>query len=92
MNDTSLLIWAVLFSFFIGATITFLIVSAEARNFTVAKKIFGGLAIIIAGGILLLPILFIPVLGIGGLGLSVIGIIVLAISYWKWWLLWIPIP
>lgn len=92
MNEISLLAWAALASFALGATASFVILAPETKSFGLRRKIAGGIAIWVAAAVLLLPVLFVPALGLAGLVLSVIGVGLVALSYWRWWVLWLPAP
>jgi hypothetical protein len=93
MNTTSLIIWLSLATVLSLAAIVFVIRSEHMAEFSAARRFFGGLLVVFALFLVLLPVLFVPSIGIGG-ALALIGAVALmiVISAWKWWVLWIPWP
>ena len=92
MTTVSITVFAGLVGIFIGAAAVFVSLSPKLESLGTVARITGAVAIITAGAILLLPVLFMPLLGPSGLALSLAGVVIVAISAWRWWLLWIPLP
>ena len=92
MTSISLTVWVGIIAFLIGVAGTVILLSPKTSQFGLARKTAGFVAAAIAIAIVFLPVLFIPSLGAAGILLSVAAVIILAISAWKWWALWIPIP